>query len=269
MTSGLVLMDNVRWISFHSGYDFGYLLKLLTCQGTLMWTSSRLSVWLAAAFCSSIHPSDPVPTPAPLRTQRCPPTRPPSSTSSRPTSPPSTTSRSVHVHVHVHVSVHPLTRLDSPPDPTNQFLMTAAPGLHGGLQKVAEELSVARIGPMHQAGSDSLLTAQTFFKLCQLSSFQGGVPAVVADDKYRGELFGLGHNHTVYRGKGGQPQGGQGQPQGGPGQMARTGSMNLSQSNAVSGSRGGVGMSGSGAAQGAGAAADGDGGGVGGGGDES
>lgn len=25
-------MDNIKWLSFHSGYDFGYLLKLLTDQ---------------------------------------------------------------------------------------------------------------------------------------------------------------------------------------------------------------------------------------------
>lgn len=29
-SSGVVLMDKVTWISFHSSYDFGYLIKLLT-----------------------------------------------------------------------------------------------------------------------------------------------------------------------------------------------------------------------------------------------
>lgn len=30
MSSGIVLMENIKWLSFHSGYDFGYLIKLLT-----------------------------------------------------------------------------------------------------------------------------------------------------------------------------------------------------------------------------------------------
>lgn len=32
ISSGIVLMDNIKWIGFHSGYDFGYLLKILSGQ---------------------------------------------------------------------------------------------------------------------------------------------------------------------------------------------------------------------------------------------
>ena len=32
ISSGLVLLPDVRWISFHSGYDFGYLMKLMLCR---------------------------------------------------------------------------------------------------------------------------------------------------------------------------------------------------------------------------------------------
>ena len=40
----------------------------------------------------------------------------------------------------------------------------------GGLNKLAEDLEVERIGPEHQAGSDSLLTQATFYKMRQLFS---------------------------------------------------------------------------------------------------
>jgi CCR4-NOT transcription complex subunit 7/8 len=44
-------------------------------------------------------------------------------------------------------------------------MMTAVEGMHGGLSSLADSLQIERIGPMHQAGSDSLLTAQAFFTL--------------------------------------------------------------------------------------------------------
>jgi len=60
--------------------------------------------------------------------------------------------------------------------------------MQGGLNKLAEHLHVTRIGPQHQAGSDSLLTAHTFFKL-QKAHFSA------ADmNQFVGMLYGLGQD---------------------------------------------------------------------------
>lgn len=101
MTSGIVLNEEVKWISFHSGFDFGYLLKILTC--------------------------------APLPTKED--------------------------------DFFAMLQLFFPCIYDIKFLMDSCTNLHGGLSKIAELLNVIRIGPQHQAGSDSLLTAATFFKL--------------------------------------------------------------------------------------------------------
>ena len=67
-----------------------------------------------------------------------------------------------------------------------KYLMKSCRSLRGGLNDLAEDLAVARYGPQHQAGSDSLLTAATFFKLRELF-FEDSID----DDKYLGVLYGL------------------------------------------------------------------------------
>lgn len=125
MTSGIVLNDDVKWISFHSGYDYGYLLKLLTGQ---VLPNDELSFFeLLSTYFPCIYDI--------------------------------------------------------------KYLINSCEGLTGGLQKVAETLQVQRIGPQHQAGSDSLLTASTFFKMRQVF-FEDEIN----DEKYSGVLFGLGRN---------------------------------------------------------------------------
>lgn len=101
MTSGIVLMDNIEWLSFHSGYDFGYLLKLLTDQNL---------------------PAD-------------------------------------------ESEFFELLRIYFPTIYDVKYLMKSCKNLKGGLQEVAEQLELRRVGPQHQAGSDSHLTGMAFFKM--------------------------------------------------------------------------------------------------------
>lgn len=132
MVSGLVLNDDVKWLSFHSTYDFGYLVKTLTCKDLPDSESTFLE----------------------------------------------------------------LLQLYFPAIYDIKFVMTAVEGMYGGLNGLAELLQVERVGPMHQAGSDSMLTSQTFFTL--VDKHLGGV---CESSRFRGELFGLGSNHTKYRPK--------------------------------------------------------------------
>uniref|UniRef100_A0A8C4VHS4 poly(A)-specific ribonuclease n=1 Tax=Gopherus evgoodei TaxID=1825980 RepID=A0A8C4VHS4_9SAUR len=101
MTSGVVLCEGVKWLSFHSGYDFGYLIKILT---------------------NSNLPEE-------------------------------------------ELDFFEILRLFFPVIYDVKYLMKSCKNLKGGLQEVAEQLELERIGPQHQAGSDSLLTGMAFFKM--------------------------------------------------------------------------------------------------------
>ncbi|RWS02872.1 CCR4-NOT transcription complex subunit 7-like protein [Dinothrombium tinctorium] len=128
MSSGIVLSDNVKWLSFHSGYDFGYLLKMLTDQNLPTEESEFFE----------------------------------------------------------------LLRIYFPAIYDVKYLMKSCKNLKGGLQEVAEQLELKRVGPQHQAGSDSLLTGITFFKMKEMF-FEDNID----DAKYCGHLYGLGTSYVV------------------------------------------------------------------------
>ncbi|KAH9639713.1 hypothetical protein HF086_014471 [Spodoptera exigua] len=126
MSSGLVLMDNIKWLSFHSGYDFGYLLKLLTDQNLPQDEND---------FFESL-------------------------------------------------------RLYFPTVYDVKYLMKLCKNLKGGLQEVADQLELRRVGPQHQAGSDSHLTGMAFFKIKEIF-FDDNI------ENSSGHLYGLGAPFSV------------------------------------------------------------------------
>ncbi|KAF8628810.1 hypothetical protein AX15_003705 [Amanita polypyramis BW_CC] len=131
ITSGLVLSPDTKWISFHSGYDFGYFVKLLTAESLPTNEDnffSLLRTWFPTVY-------------------------------------------------------------------DIKFVMRACKVLKGGLQDVADELGVIRTGPSHQAGSDSLLTASTFFKMREMY-FNNQID----DSEYSGKLYGLGQTFNLING---------------------------------------------------------------------
>lgn len=73
--------------------------------------------------------------------------------------------------------------------------------LTGGLSKVAKELDIDRIGTMHQAGSDSLVTCRVFFKLKELfKKWWTSEDNPTIEDRFCGIIYGLGHstNEDIY-----------------------------------------------------------------------
>ncbi|CAN8293187.1 unnamed protein product [Cochlearia groenlandica] len=121
MGSGVVLSDRIQWVTFHCGYDFGYLLKLLT--GNDLPDKQWEFFLMVKTFFPIVYDI--------------------------------------------------------------KYLMDFCGDLYGGLSKVAELLSVERVGISHQAGSDSLLTSCVFRKMKE-KYFVGPM------DKYSGVLYGLG-----------------------------------------------------------------------------
>ncbi|PLB38792.1 CCR4-NOT core DEDD family RNase subunit POP2 [Aspergillus candidus] len=143
ISSGLVLLDDVHWVSFHSGYDFGYLMKIMLCR-SLPETEEAFHKLLNIFFPSLYD------------------------------------IKYLMKHAGRNQAVN-----DSPLTPAAMQIL-ASLGQKSGLQDIADELGVKRVGIAHQAGSDSLVTGEIYWKMRQLV-FNG----TIDESKYSGQIWGL------------------------------------------------------------------------------
>lgn len=130
-------MDNIKWLSFHSGYDFGYLLKLLTDQNLPQDENDffeSLRLYFPTVYDVKV-----------LFTLF-------------------TISMIFNNSFYVYYKSPIFSILF-------QYLMKLCKNLKGGLQEVADQLELRRVGPQHQAGSDSHLTGMAFFKIKEVYIF--------------------------------------------------------------------------------------------------
>lgn len=121
LNSGLVSNHKIKWISFHSGYDFCYLIKIL--RNKLLPFNLNKFFKILRKFFPCFYDI--------------------------------------------------------------KYVALYCQNLHGGLNKLAEKFKVLRFGPVHQAGSDSLITLKVFFKLKQR------YPREIVENKHKGILYGL------------------------------------------------------------------------------
>ncbi|WBW75038.1 CCR4-Not complex CAF1 family ribonuclease subunit 7/8 [Schizosaccharomyces osmophilus] len=120
--SGLVLQEGITWVTFHSGYDFAYLLKAMT-QLSLPSEYEEFYKFLCIYF---------------------------------------------------------------PKTYDIKYIMKSLLNNSKGLQDIADDLQINRIGPQHQAGSDALLTSRIFFEI-RSRYFDGSI-----DGRMQNQLYGLG-----------------------------------------------------------------------------
>lgn len=143
-SSGLVLDPDVRWISFHSGYDFGYLMKIMLQQPLPEDEDDfheRLDIFFPSLFDIK--------------------------------------------YLIKHASRNQTVNNGQALSQEGASILSKLQA-KSGLQDIADEMGIPRVGIAHQAGSDSLLTGHVYFKM--RDRIWGGE---IVKEKYSGMVWGL------------------------------------------------------------------------------